>query len=39
MRTSLCKSDKYVCISLFNAVCKGFDYVIMHLYDDYAYVV
>ena len=35
MRASLCKSDNYRGISLFNAICKVFDYVIMYLYDDF----
>ena len=37
MRASLCKSDHYRGISLFNAICKVFDYVIMHLCDEFLY--
>ena len=37
MRASLCKSDNYRGISLFNAICKVFDYVIMYLCDDFLY--
>ena len=35
MRASLCKSYNYRGISLFNAICKVFDYVIMYLCDDF----
>ena len=37
MRASLCKSDNYRGISLFNAICKVFDYVIMYLCDEFLY--
>ena len=37
MRALLCKSDNYRGISLFNAICKVFDYVIMYLCDDFVY--
>ena len=38
MRATLCKSDTYKGISLFNAICKVFDYVIMYLCDDCIYI-
>ena len=31
-KTSLSSSDKYRVISLFNCVCKLYDYVILHLF-------
>ena len=37
MRASLCKSDNYRGISLFDAICKVFDYVIMYLCDEFLY--
>ena len=37
MRASLCKSDNYRGSSLFNAICKVFDYVIMYLCDNCLY--
>ena len=37
MRASLCRSDNYRGISLFNAICKVFEYVIMYLCDDFLY--
>ena len=37
MRAALCKSDNYRGISLFNAICKVFDYVIMYLCDEFLY--
>ena len=37
MRASLCKNDNYRGISLFNAICKVFDYVIMYLCDEFLY--
>ena len=37
MRAKLSKSDNYRGISLFNAICKVFDYVIMHLCEDFLY--
>ena len=37
MTASLCKSDNYRGISLFNAICKVFDYVIMYLCADLLY--
>ena len=35
MREPLCKSDNYRGISLFSAIWKVFDYVIMYLCDDF----
>ena len=37
IRSSLSSSDNYRGISLFNGVCKLFDYVIMHTCNDYLY--
>ena len=37
IRSSLSSSDNYKGISLFNGICKLFDYVIMHTCNDYLY--
>ena len=37
IRSSLSSSDNYRGISLFNGICKLFDYVIMHTCNDYLY--
>ena len=37
IRSSLNSSDNYRGISLFNGICKLFDYVIMHTFNDYLY--
>ena len=37
IRSSLCSSDNYRAISLFNGICKLFDYVIMPTCNDYLY--
>ena len=38
MRVLLCKSDNYRGISLFNAIWKVFDYVIVYLCEDFIYI-
>ena len=37
IRSSLSSSDNFIGISLFNGICKLFDYVIMHTCNDYLY--
>ena len=38
IRSSLSSSNNYRGISLFNGICKLFDYVIMHTCNDYLYI-